>query len=224
MKRLPRGWIDKRDQPASGNIDGRPRRTNSSPQLDKVEALREGAIFWDYRGSAVKITRNAFSMAVTVAAAVVVLAALPSAIRDTFETGRAYLFSRQFLEELPQRFTGPGRFRFVVQPLVAVLLGWRGGRVDARTGRTPYLYELLILGKNRKALLRRGFADVRDLLCLGIILDAVAQLLIYREVHPGAALLIGPVFICIPYALARALANRAIRLTHRAPHVERDEA
>ena len=48
---------------------------------------------------------------VTVLALLVIVVALPFAIVDTFETGRVYLFSRQFIEELPQRFTGPGRLR-----------------------------------------------------------------------------------------------------------------
>jgi hypothetical protein len=69
---------------------------------------------------------------VTAIAALILVAALPSAIRDTIETGRLYLFSRQFLEELPQRFTGPGRLRFILQPTLAILIGLRGGLADAR--------------------------------------------------------------------------------------------
>jgi hypothetical protein len=57
----------------------------------------------------------------------VIATALPFAIVDTIETGRVYLFSRQFLEELPQRFTGPGRLRFILPPTVAIALGIRGG-------------------------------------------------------------------------------------------------
>jgi len=32
-------------------------------------------------------------------------------------------------------------------------------------------------------------------------------------VHPGAALVVGPILICLPYALSRALTNRLARLT-----------
>jgi hypothetical protein len=49
---------------------------------------------------------------------------------------------------------------------------------------------------------------VRNLVAVGIVLDAVSQLLIYRQVHPGAALVIGPFMIGLPYAVARALTNR----------------
>jgi len=162
-----------------------------------------------------KVTRRTISTIVTAAAVLILVAAIPSALRDTFETGRVYLFSRQFLEELPQRLTGPGRLRFVLQPAVAILLGWRGGLSDARAGRPPYLYGLLLGTENRKELLRSGLATIRDLLAIGIVLDAVAQLLIYGQVHPGAALVVGPVLIGIPYAVARALTNRVARLTQR---------
>ena len=155
-----------------------------------------------------KINRRTFSHVVTAAAVLILVAAIPSALRDTIETGRVYLFSQQFLDELPQRLTGPGRLRFLLQPLVAIVLGWRGGLTDARAGRSPYLFGLLVGGGDRKDLLRSGLAAIRDLLAVGIVLDAVAQFLIYGQVHPGAALVIGPVLICLPYSVARALTNR----------------
>jgi hypothetical protein len=162
-----------------------------------------------------KINRRTFSHVVTAAAVLILVAAIPSALRDTIETGRVYLFSQQFLDELPQRLTGPGRLRFLLQPLVAIVLGWRDGLTDARAGRSPYLFGLLVGREGRKDLLRSGLAAVRDLLAVGIVLDAVAQFLIYGQVHPGAALVIGPVLICLPYSAARALTNRVASLARR---------
>jgi hypothetical protein len=153
---------------------------------------------------------------VTALALVVVAAALPSAILDTMETGRVYLFSSQFVEELPQRFTGPGRFRFVLQPVLAILLGVRGGLADARAGNPPYLFGLIFDAVRRKELLRSGVATIRTLLAMGIVLDVVFQLVIYQAVHPGAALVVGPILICVPYAVARALTNRVARVFRKA--------
>jgi hypothetical protein len=136
---------------------------------------------------------------------------LEPALVDAIETGRVYLFSRQFLEELPARFTGPGRLRFILQPTIAILLGVRGGLADARAGHPPYLFGLLFASGRRRDLLRRGMAAIRNLLAAGIILDLVFQLVLYRSVHPGAALVVGPVLICAPYALSRALSNRLAR-------------
>jgi len=163
-----------------------------------------------------KFTRNTFSTLVTALALLILIAAIPSAVRDTLETGRVYMFSSQFIAELPQRLSGPGRFRFVLQPIVAIFLGWRSGQGDARAGRPAYLIGLLTGKGNRKELLRSGLAAVRDLVAIAIVLDAVSQLLIYRQVHPGAALVIGPVLIGVPYAVSRALTNRVAQLKGRA--------
>jgi hypothetical protein len=166
-------------------------------------------------GEQVSNWRSKLSISVTVLAILILVASLPSAIRDTFETGRIYLFSRQFLEELPQRFSGPGRFRFILQPAIAIILGFRGGLADARAGRPAYVYGMLFSGLHRGEYVRSGLGAIRDLIAVGIVLDAVSQLLIYHQVHPGAALVVGPVLICLPYSVARALTNRAARLLRR---------
>ena len=150
---------------------------------------------------------------VPMVATLVIVAAIPFAVVDTIETGRIYLFSSQFLEELPRRFTGPGRLRFILQPLLAVLLGVRGGLADARAGNPPSLAALFFDARRRRESLRSGWAAVRTLFAMGIILDVVFQLVLFREVHPGAALLIGPILVCIPYALSRALVARLRRVS-----------
>ena len=148
---------------------------------------------------------------VTVLALLVIAIALPFAIVDTIQTGRVYVFSRQFLEELPRRFTGPGRLRFILQPAIATVLGIRGGLVDAKSGKPPYVFSLIFHAGRRRELLRSGAAAIGTLLAMGIILDLVFQLVIYHSVHPGAALLIGPILICFPYALLRAVTTRVAR-------------
>jgi hypothetical protein len=160
----------------------------------------------------VKLNRNRLLAALVL---LMILWALPGAVRETLETGRVYLFSRQFLEDLPQRFSGPGRLRFILQPLVAILLGVRGGLADARSGQSPYIFALLFHTQKRKELLRSGMTAIGHVLALGILLDAVAQLLIYKVIHPGAALLIGPLLVGMPYAMSRALTGRLARWLKR---------
>jgi hypothetical protein len=144
---------------------------------------------------------------------VVLSLSLPGALRDAFDRGGLYLFSQAFLDDLPKRLTGPGRFRFVLQPLIAILLGVRSGVADARLGRPPYLLALATDRTRRGELARDGFATVMNLLLMGVLLDAIFQWVIFGVSHPGAALVVGPVLITIPYAVARALANRAARLS-----------
>ncbi len=156
-----------------------------------------------------KLTRSTI---ITGLAVLVLVAAIPSAVRETLERGRIYLFSWEFLADLPARLTGPGRLRFVFQPVMAILLGLRAGLVDARTGRPPYLMGLLFDPLHRREYVRTGLRTIRDLVAIGIILDVVAQFLIFRQVHPGAAVAIGPVLITTPYVLARAVTNRVTRM------------
>lgn len=158
---------------------------------------------------------------VTLLAILVIAITVPFAIRDTIETGRVYVFSRHFLEELPQRFTGPGRLRFILQPLTAILLGIRGGLRDAKAGNPPYLFGLLFASERRRELLRSGVAAIRNLVALGIIMDIVFQLIIYHSVHPAPALVIGPILVCFPYALSRALTTHAEAWRRASPRAPR---
>jgi hypothetical protein len=146
---------------------------------------------------------------VLAALTVLVLAlSVPGSLRAAWERGGLYIFSREFLVDLPKRLFGPGRFRFLLQPAMAVALGVAAGRADARAGRAPYLYALLLGSENRRNLARSALRDVVILLLVGILLDSVCQWLILGASYPGAALVVGPVLIAVPYAAARALANR----------------
>jgi hypothetical protein len=159
-----------------------------------------------------KLTRSTI---ITGAAALVLVAAIPSAIREALESGRIYLFSPEFLADLPARLTGPGRLRFILQPTVAIILGLRGGLADARAGHPPYLMGLLFHPLHRREYVRTGLKAIRNIVAVGIVLDVVAQLLIFQQVHPGAALVVGPVLITAPYAFARAMTNRVTRMIGR---------
>jgi hypothetical protein len=122
-----------------------------------------------------------------------------------------YLFSKQFLDEPQQRFTGPGRMRFVLQPAIAIVLGWRGGLVDARTNDPPFLMSRLLDSGRRSESLRAGIATIRNLISMGIVMDVLFQLILYGEVHAGAAVLVGPIFVGAPCALSRMSTARVVR-------------
>jgi len=145
----------------------------------------------------------------------VLIASVPSSLRYAHQHGGFYLFSRRFLEDLPKRLTGPGRFRFVLQPAVAIFLGIRAGIFDARARRAPYILSVFFDGQGRRALLKEAFEHLAVLIAMSILLDALSQLLILHDVFPGPALVVGPVLIAFPYSLARAVTNRIVRRTPR---------
>jgi hypothetical protein len=151
------------------------------------------------------VTRSSLLTAIVI---VVLVAAVPFAVAEFLKTGELYFLSRRFIDDMAARLHGPGRLRFILQPLAAIVLGARDGVKDARAGNPPFLWDLFFQSSNRSRLMRSALASVRDLVAVAILLDVVAQLLIFRMVHPGAALVLGPVLIALPYATSRALTNR----------------
>jgi len=141
----------------------------------------------------------------------ILIAVMPRAILRVIETGDLYLFTDQFFKDILARLTGPGRLRFIFQPTVAIILGARGGMKDASAGLPPFLWALIFHKEHRRELLRSTLASVRNLVAIAILLDLVSQFLIFHEVRPGAALVVGPVLIGVPYALSRAISNRICR-------------
>ena len=163
----------------------------------------------------ISISRSSILSAIAIA---IVASALPSSIWRVIQSGDPYLFTERFFEDLWARFSGPGRLRFVLQPTVAVLMGMRDGKRDSRTSRPPFLSGLALRRTHRRELWRSAIASVRDLVAVAIILDIISQMLIFREIHPGAALLLGPVLIAVPYSISRAFTNRIV--SGRAQHSE----
>lgn len=164
------------------------------------------------------MTTGAGQRRLTLVLAVLTVLALalsvPGSLRDAWERGGLYLFSREFFEDLPRRLTGPGRFRFILQPAIAFALGIKAGRSDARAGRPPYLYALLLGSEGRGDLVKSAYRSIAHLVLAGVLVDSVCQWLILGASYPGAALVVGPVLIALPYAVARALANRATTWSH----------
>lgn len=158
------------------------------------------------------ISRRSILYALVIAA---LLAALPGAVLQLLQTGDLYLFTGRFFQDIAARLSGPGRLRFVMQPAVAIVLGTRSGIRDAREGVPPFLWALAFHAKHRRELLRSTFASIQDLVAFAILLDLISQFLIFHNVRPGAALIVGPVLIVLPYLLSRALSNRIWRVRNR---------
>jgi len=151
------------------------------------------------------ISRNSILNVVVIA---ILLAALTAAIWRLIQTSDPYLFTQRFFADILTRLSGPGRMRFILQPTVAILLGARDGAKDAGAGLPPFLWAVAFHNTRQRELLRSAIVSVRNLVAVAILLDVVSQFLIFREIHLGAALLLGPVLIAVPYALSRALTNR----------------
>jgi hypothetical protein len=110
-----------------------------------------------------------------------------------------------------QMWGGPGHFRFMVQPAVAIALGLIDGLDDYRRGLPPYLWALLRDRPPRASELTALLRRLAVPLTIGIGLSAVSQLIIRGSVIWAAAVGFGVLFIAAPYVVARALVNRLVR-------------
>ena len=112
------------------------------------------------------------------------------------------------MDYIMELFTGPGNLRFVVQPLIAILLAMRDGRNDAKSGTSPYLYELVSSSGQRGATLKGGIKAVLMPFSVAVILDSILQIVIFDVWRLQSALVVGLCLVGIPYILVRSISNR----------------
>src|SRR5258707_10899729 len=93
-----------------------------------------------------------------------------------------------FLAGLTDRLSGPGTLRLVLQPLVAILLGIRDGRLDARAGRPPYLWSIFFHKGERRATARQGALAIAKPFVVAIVVDAVLSHMTMGAIYPGETL------------------------------------
>ena len=146
-------------------------------------------------------------LSLTALAIAVLFAALPGTIESLSEQAIPIYYPSNSLRIYWPVFQGLAVCRFIFQPSVAIFIGLRDGIKDSRVGCPPFLLAL-VYHPRRTHLLRSALASVRDLVAVAIILDVISQLIIFKNVHGGAALLLGRTLIALPYSIARALGNR----------------
>lgn len=110
---------------------------------------------------------------------------------------------------------GPGQLRFVLQPIIALLLGIRDGRRDAQLGVPPYFLELLTGKGDRKQVLKQGWKSIMVSFIVAFAFDTALQIFVLQVYRPLSAVFAGVVLIALPYLLARGISNRLISRHHR---------
>lgn len=121
----------------------------------------------------------------------------------------------RFWENLISRPTGPMKFRFVLQPAMAIFLAVRAGLHDYREGRPPYFWSVCAEPAERRKLMREGWESVGRVFILALVLDCVYQFIVLRWIYPGEAIAVGIVLAIIPYVLVRGPVNRILSLRKR---------
>jgi hypothetical protein len=121
------------------------------------------------------------------------------------------LYPRSFTEGLEARMTGPGKWRFAIQPLVSIALGMRDGIADAKLGKPPYFIRVLLESEGKVYALKHGLKSIAMPLTFGVVLDMILQWVIFQTVFLLPGVIAGTILVALPYALARALSNRIAR-------------
>ena len=103
------------------------------------------------------------------------------------------------------------KFRFVLQPLMAAIAAIRDGREDARSGRSPYLMTVLRNPQERVGRLREGLNATARIILLGMAMDVIYQLLVFKTFYPDQALVVALVLAFVPYVIIRGLVLRVAR-------------
>lgn len=123
-------------------------------------------------------------------------------------------FLHRFWSDMLARTDGPMTFRFVLQPIMAIITASIDGHRDAISGRTPYFHKLLHGGRHgtRVETFREGFTAVARILLLGVVMDVIYQLKVFGNFsHPLETLVIAIALAFIPYLLLRGPIARLVR-------------
>jgi len=101
----------------------------------------------------------------------------------------------------------------VIQPAVATFLAIRAGLRDARAGRPAYGWIITTDPVQRRDLIREGWKDVWKLFTAAVIMDLIYELIVFRRIYPGQALIVAALLALPSYFFIRGLANRFTRWT-----------
>jgi di/tricarboxylate transporter len=113
-------------------------------------------------------------------------------------------------ETITRDLSGNGRFRLILQPTMAVILGVRLGIADAKEGAAPFLWRLFTT-RGRRKLFAQSLHDVIIPFCVALVIDGVLQYFANGRVRPLVALVVGTLLVWLPFAVSRALTNRVWR-------------
>lgn len=119
---------------------------------------------------------------------------------------------QRFVEHFVHRLDGPLHFRFVVQPLMAIIFAALDGLKDATAGKPAYGWAVFTSPEHRTELLKDGWKHFGKIFILAIILDVIYQIKVHHAFYPVETVLTALVLAVLPYVLLRGPVNRIARL------------
>jgi hypothetical protein len=148
-------------------------------------------------------------------AKLVIVLAIVLIIAGAFLHGLTYDTFARFWDDLIDRPSGPMRFRFVLQPLMATIAAFRSGIKDAHLGRAPFLETMLRDPTRRVRRLNEALNTTARIILLGLAMDVIYQAVVFKTFYPNEALVVALLLAFVPYMIIRGLVTRVWR--RRAP-------
>jgi hypothetical protein len=114
-------------------------------------------------------------------------------------------------QNLLNRTSGLMTFRFILQPIMAMIVALNDGIKDARNGRNPYLWTILTDTTQRGSRLHEGLIATARVLLIGLCMDLIYQFILFDTFYPGEAIIITGLLAFLPYLLLRGPITRITR-------------
>lgn len=124
-------------------------------------------------------------------------------------------FINNFLEAIGIRHQGPMSFRLILQPVMSLIYAFIAGFKDAKSGKEPFLFNSLILGKgneSRKELMKDLWKDVGKVFILALVMEVIFEIIVFKVVHPVEVLKVGFFLAIVPYLLFRGPVARIVSM------------
>jgi hypothetical protein len=116
-------------------------------------------------------------------------------------------FFQQFIAAVYLRLTGTLKFRFILQPVMALVFAIIDGVRDAKAGKPLYLWGLITDPATRKEQMSSGWKSIGKLAILAVILDLVYQFIDKDSVNLLGSLVASIILAIVPYFLLRGPVN-----------------
>ena len=146
---------------------------------------------------------------VTAGIAVVLLISL--ALVGAIVYGISPEVNRRIWTDIFNRPSGPMSFRFILQPVMAIVAALHDGIKDARTGRSPYLWTMFTSAAQRGGRFSEGLIAVGRILLIGLVMDTIYQVTVLKTFYPGEAAILTTLLAFVPYVVLRGPITRVAR-------------
>jgi hypothetical protein len=118
-------------------------------------------------------------------------------------------------EGIIARLDGPLHLRFISQPVMAAVFAVRDGIRDAKAGKPPYFWAVIVTPGHRIALIKDGWKSIFKIFIVAMLLEAIYQLKLHHLDFRGYVFVAAFALAIVPYLLLRGPTNRIARMRLR---------